>query len=279
VEGPHYGDDPFPRSLLRFMGFLEIKGRSPATARAYRRQLVNFWVDFLFARDLTLREVTEDDLVDYLRGLPKNGSSRPDAIRALRSYFGFAQGRERDDNPMSHLATPKAKVTPAPRFPRPEFLRLARAAFHVEPRRGWALLLLYATGARIGSFVAIRRQDVYLELDTPYVHFRTTKGDRPYDLPLGHMGQVAARHLLALGNDPIVGVGQERFRQWMAAAEAAAGTRHVWPHLLRHEFATHTIRQTDPETWRQLMNHADLGQLPRYVATDDGRKRDALKGQ
>jgi len=74
----------------------------------------------------------------------------------------------------------------------------------------------------------------------------------------------------------LLGVGAERFRQWVHAAEQEAGLGRVWPHLLRHAASTRVARRADPETWRRFMNHADLSQWARYVAGTDERVRRAV---
>jgi site-specific recombinase XerD len=74
----------------------------------------------------------------------------------------------------------------------------------------------------------------------------------------------------------LIGVGAERFRQWVHAAEQEAGLGRVWPHLLRHAASTRVARSSDPETWRRFMNHADLSQWARYVAGTDERVRAAV---
>jgi site-specific recombinase XerD len=74
----------------------------------------------------------------------------------------------------------------------------------------------------------------------------------------------------------LIGVGAERFRQWVHAAEQEAGLDRVWPHLLRHAASTRVARSSDPETWRRFMNHADLSQWARYVAGTDERVRAAI---
>jgi integrase len=158
---------------------------------------------------------------------------------------------------------------------------LLRALFRREPRRGWTAMLILATGARIGSVVALQVSDV--DFDHAEISFRETKNDRPYTLPLGRRGMLACRQLVHISaNNPtasgaLVGVGPERVRQWLHAAEQEAHLPRVWPHLLRHSFATDTARRTDPETWRRLMNHADLSQWPRYVGGDQGRMREAVR--
>ena len=107
-------------------------------------------------------------------------------------------------------------------------------------------------------------------------------GQTPLKLsvPLERAGVIAAEHLLQSrvlhATDRLIGVGAERFRQWVHAAEQEAGLGRVWPHLLRHAASTRVARSSDPETWRRFMNHADLSQWARYVAGTDERVRAAV---
>jgi integrase len=270
---------PFAAVLRRFDAHLDVTGCSPATRRKYRYELVCWWIDWLYLSDVELDELRPRHLEEYVAGLARNGSKRGDALRALRSFFAWCEAEgEVDRSPIAHIPVPRPKLMPAPDLPDDELRRLLRAAFRRERRRGWAILLAYVTGARVGSLVALRPCDVHLGA-SPRIDFATAKGDRPYSVPLERAGVLAARHLLAIGEvgkPRLIGVGAERFRQWVHAAEQEAGLGRVWPHLLRHAAATRVARSTDPETWRRFMNHADLGQWTRYVAGSDERLRAAV---
>jgi integrase len=267
--------------------------------------------------------VRSADVEEYLGALPRHGSKRTDAIRALRALFAWAlvEG-EVDRNPIAHIPIPRPRRGPAPDLSEDDLRRLLRAAFHREPRRGWAILLCYVTGARVGSLVAARPCDVHLGPDAR-LDLLEAKGGKPYSVPLERAGVIAAGHLMrrssenrgasaspveltsacaaltssrpfpprgasprAAARSPeqrrgsqdtaLIGVGAERFRQWIHAAEQEAGLGRVWPHLLRHAASTRVARSTDPETWRRFMNHADLSQWARYVAGTDERVRQAV---
>lgn len=140
------------------------------------------------------------------------------------------------------------------------------------------MVFLLATGARIGSFVDLLPEDVFLDGPMPRVYFRTTKGNRPYEVPLSRRGRIAARHLLELSPGPtVVGVSAERVRQWMHEAELEAGVGRVFPHLLRHEFSNRTARAGDPEAWRKAMNHRNLSQWGRYNEGEVERVASAME--
>ena len=269
---------PFPAVLRRFDRHLDVLGRAASTRRQYRYELTCWWVDYLCDAGLELADIRPAHVEEYLGGLPRQGSKRTDAIRALRAFFAWAHVEgEVDRNPIAHIPVPRPKVGPAPDITDDELRRLLRAAFHRERRRGWAILLCYVTGARVGSLVAVRPCDVHLGPDAR-LDLLEAKGGKPYSVPLERAGAIAARNLglSQVSGDRLIGVGAERFRQWVHAAEQEAGLGRVWPHLLRHAASTRVARSADPETWRRFMNHADLSQWSRYVAGTDERVRAAL---
>ena len=280
ADDPGMEDRAFPAVLHRFDRHLDVLGRSDATRRHYRYELLRWWTDYLFPGELEPADVRAGHVEEYLGGLPRNGSKRGDAIRALRAFFAWAvvEG-EVDRDPVVHVPIPRPKVAPAPDLSDDDLRRLLRAAFRRERRRGWAILLCYVTGARVGSLVAARPCDVHLGADAR-LDLLEAKGGKPYSVPLERAGVIAATHILDSRilnvGDRLLGVGAERFRQWVHAAEQEAGLGRVWPHLLRHAASTRVARSTDPETWRRFMNHADLSQWTRYVAGTDERVRRAL---
>lgn len=264
------GVSGFARALRRYVEYLEVTGASERTSREYRRGVVNFFADTQVDPLLA----TEGELAAYVAAIPARGHKRGSATRALRSFYSWAAGRERTDNPATDLHTPRPKDRPVPNISDGDLRRLLSAAFQREPRRGWAMLLCLCTGARSGSLAGIRREHVDLPLATLY--FAVAKNDDPYEIELSRPAWFAAAHLLELGHDPLLGVGAARFRQWVHEAERYAGLGRVWPHLLRHAFATRVARQTDPKTWARTMNHKDLSQYDRYVKTDRSRVREAV---
>ena len=51
--------------------------------------------------------------------------------------------------------------------------------------------------------------------------------------------------------------------------------RLVW-HSLRHTFGTRIVRETDIETARDLLGHADIATTAKYLHTDRKRKQEAV---
>ena len=265
----------FPSRLRAFDEHMQVSGMAERTRSDYRYRLVRFYADT--ATDPTSASLHEDDIVSYLVSLPPKGATRGMVLRALKCYCRWAHGRRGLGDPTVHLKIPHRTQAPAELIPTQAVRALLRAAFRREARRGWVLLLAAATGARIGSLVQIRAADVV----DHSLHLRVAKAGRSYTVPLSRPALIATVHLGHLdGSGRLVGVTDERVRQWMREAARDAGVDDVlWhPHQLRHHFATRLARVTDPDTWRRLMGHADLSQYARYVARDDERLREAVEG-
>ncbi len=268
------GDTVLER-LGAYTSWLEVTDHRPKTIRQYRYWLLRFAADTL----IDPWDAAEDDLVAYLAALPATGSARHAVLQAMKSYWRWAGPRAERSDPTARLAVRRPRSAKAPQIETTDLRAIVRAAFHREPRRGWTILLAFSTGIRVGSLVAIRPEDV--DLGRGLLWIRQAKAGRTYEVPLEHLGRCAASWLVAdaraCDRDTLVGVGEEQVRNWMRQARLSAGVGdRVWPHLLRHSFATQLARVTDPETWRVAMNHVDLSNYPRYVHTEPDRIRAAV---
>jgi site-specific recombinase XerD len=140
----------FPTLLVDYDTFLEARGTAPTTRKSYRYELTRYWCDWCALRGIEIAHATEAEVLAYWRSLPAHGSKRGDAGRALKSFYGWLDGRVRDDDPSRELKVPRPRPGDTPMLGADAERRLLRAAFTHEPRRGWAILLALSTGARIG---------------------------------------------------------------------------------------------------------------------------------
>jgi integrase len=260
--------------LGRWADWLEVTGTSLPTIAEYGNYILR--AGRMIRKDP--RWFSPDDVVTVLKGYGKHGPAKGQMVLALRSFYRFAEGRELCGNPMADMKIRPAPEKEAAALTVEQLRALFRAAFRRDPRRGWTLILLYATGARIGSLVAVTAEDV-----TPYsITFRTMKGHRPpHEVPLGHLGRIAVLQLLALPPGPrptLVGIGKGTIWAWVRQAATDADVsvdgRLAWPHLLRHSAGTIGYEATkDPLGVAEFLGHKDLRQIRRYVGRTDERKR------
>lgn len=151
------------------------------------------------------------------------------------------------------------------------------------------LELLYASGLRVSELVGARLEHLFLEEGTIRI---TGKGSKTRLVPIG----AAAREALAAYLDrerPSLVVprsGSEVFlsnrgrrlttaRIWQIARERArlAGIdTKIYPHLLRHSFATHLLGNgADLRVIQELLGHADIATTQIYTHVDQKRLREA----
>lgn len=98
--------------VKQWCDFMRVaKRRSPDTIRQYRRTFMNFLGDTL----LDPWEVTEEDVVAYLADVTPRGGQKNETIKALRSYYTWAEGHGAMlMNPMQRITPKKEKYGEAP---------------------------------------------------------------------------------------------------------------------------------------------------------------------
>lgn len=266
--------------VRRWQNYLEVSETCCAnTRRQYRRYLIAFLADTL----LELQHLTEDDVVDWLKDQPAKGTMRGMTLRALRSFYSWAEDRDICRSPVKRLKPKRPKYGPAPSLSPEQLEAVLVAAEAVDPRARWALQLAYATGCRVGSLCALEASDV--DMGTDWITFRLAKGDKPYGIALGPRAHEAVEQLLELANyapkrglrrPTLVGVGTGTVWKWARAAGETAGVK-TWPHLLRHTTITRLAEENiDVRTVMEIANWTDPTLLRRYAAKSDPNLRRAV---
>ncbi len=157
---------------------------------------------------------------------------------------------------------------------------------------GWrdrALLeILYASGLRAAEIVNLRLEGFYPEEKIVRV---IGKGNRERTVPTGERAVAATQYWLAHGRPRLVRphTGGELFlsengrrlttvRLWQIIRELAARAglkRKIWPHLLRHSFATHLLsRGADLRAIQEMLGHASLATTQVYTHVDQDRLKE-----
>ena len=140
------------------------------------------------------------------------------------------------------------------------------------------LMTLYSTGMRRAELCHLKVENI--DSDRMLVHIRHGKGGRDRSVPLSpklletlreYWRWMKRETYLFPGTLNIWRVDQPMTAKvlWMACREAAqrAGiNKRVYPHLLRHSFATHLLEQgADLPTVQALLGHADLKATSIYL--------------
>jgi integrase/recombinase XerD len=149
------------------------------------------------------------------------------------------------------------------------------------------LEVLYASGLRASEIVGLRLENFLREQGLLRV---LGKGDKERVVPVGASAVAAIDAWLARGRPELVKArtGGEIFlgehgrrlttaRLWQIVQEMtklAGIEKKIWPHLLRHSFATHLLgRGADLRAIQEMLGHASLGTTQIYTHVDQARLR------
>jgi integrase/recombinase XerD len=145
--------------------------------------------------------------------------------------------------------------------------------------------VLYASGLRASEIVGLRLENYLREEKLLRV---IGKGNRERLVPVGEKAMAAIDHWLTHGRLKLVKArtGGEIFlgqhgrrltpaRLWQIVQEMAklAGLeKKIWPHLLRHSFATHLLSHgADLRAIQEMLGHASLATTQVYTHVDQAR--------
>jgi integrase/recombinase XerD len=269
------------------------RGLSDNYQLSTRRSLEEFAEWLSKARQITTPEaVTLAVITDYLAHCKKRGLSTSSiklVVVAIKILFRFLLARDR-------LKADPAEYIPLPRAERylPETLNEMQAEKLLESistdqplgLRDKAMVeLLYACGLRISELAGARLENLHLEERTIRV---TGKGNKTRMIPVGRKACDAIAEYLAKERPGMVKkrTGSEIFlsvrgtklttvRIWQIIKRIArhAGLEaNVYPHLLRHSFATHLLSNgADLRIIQELLGHADVSTTQIYTHVDQQR--------
>lgn len=277
--------DALGTTVERFLDHLRVqKDYSPQTLIRYRHDLARL-VEHARARNLAdWSALRSDALRAFIAGEHRAGQA-PRTLQArlsaCRSLFKFLlRNGELKHDPSAGVRAPKA--------PRklPQVLDVDEMQTLVEiPTDGAVAIrdraileLLYSSGLRISELTSLRWGS--LDLDDASVRV-TGKGRKTRIVPVGSKALEALRALRDL--DQVASPEEPVFRGRNGAPMAAQTvrvhmkmwaksqgiTRRVYPHLLRHSFASHMLESSgDLRAVQELLGHADIATTQIYTHLD-----------
>ena len=241
---------------------------------------------------LPLQEIAFQHISDYLAHKKRLGLSAASIkliVVALKIFFRWLHIRKR-------IAEDIAEHLPLPRIERylPETMNELQTdqlleGISVDAPRGLRdraiLELLYASGLRVSELVNVTLDR--LDFDNRIIRV-TGKGDKTRLVPVGKRAcEAIAKYLEAqrpamvkkrTGNEIFLssrGTKLTTVRIWQivkAAAKNAGLEMNVYPHLLRHSFATHLLSNgADLRIIQEMLGHADISTTQIYTHVDQQR--------
>lgn len=277
----------FALAVRQFLQYLKVEcGLAKNTQVSYGRDLQQFG-SWLAEQGVESPERVEGEhVVEYIAhmaGRDLSPASRARALIAIRMLFRFSLAERlalRD--PCEVVDQPKLwKHLPQDLSPADVDRLLHSEDGHdlLSIRNRAILEVFYATGARVSEVCDM----TLLRLKIEQNHVRLMgKGSKERMVPLGQASREAlisyvegVRPLLARGQDvPHLFLSRtgrrldrhQIFRIVKQAALKAGITRRVYPHLLRHSFATHLLEGgANLRVVQSLLGHADIATTEIYT--------------
>jgi len=281
-------------SIERFILYLATeRGLSDNYQLSTRRSLEEFAVWLSRVKGLTTADaVTLPAITDYLAHCKKRGLSTSSiklVVVAIKIFFRFLLARNfLQSDPAEYIPLPRAEHYLPETLNELQVERLLESISTSQPLglRDRAMVeLLYASGLRISELANARLENLLLEERIIRV---TGKGNKTRVIPVGRKACEAIAEYLAKERPDMVKkrTGSEIFlsvrgaklttvRIWQILKRIArhAGLEvNVYPHLLRHSFATHLLSNgADLRIIQELLGHADVSTTQIYTHVDQQR--------
>jgi integrase/recombinase XerD len=278
-------------SFIRFLA--TERGLSDNYQLSTRRSLTEFAAWCSKTRQITSpHDVTQPLISEYLSSQKKRGlaaSSIKLIVVALKIFFRFLSGKgalERD--PTETLTLPRIE-----RY-LPETLNELQVESLIESidtkpplgLRDRAMVeLLYASGLRISELAGARLEN--LNFDERILRV-TGKGNKMRLVPVGRKACLALSSYISAERPKLVkrrsgseiflsnrGMKLTTVRIWQivkARARHSGLEANIYPHLLRHSFATHLLSNgADLRIIQEMLGHADISTTQVYTHVDQQR--------
>ncbi|MDQ7780039.1 MAG: tyrosine recombinase XerC [Planctomycetota bacterium] len=276
----------FEREKAGFLEWLEGRGASVETQRAYRADLAHFQ-QFLETSGIKASEI--DHLVmrrylSHLRTLEYERTSIARRFASLRSFFRFlVRNSKASSNPAKLCRTPRLEKRLPTVMDESEIARLLALpdCSNLRGLRDKALLeLLYSAGLRVSEAAGLKlgNVDFFSSIVT-----LSGKGRKERLAPLGSYAVKAlTEYLEKRGWDPTQASGDDRplfcnrFGRRLSVrgvrrivekyVRQSGTTKSISPHTFRHSFATHMLeRGADLRSVQELLGHANIATTQIYT--------------
>lgn len=281
------------QSIESFIRYLAVeRGLSDNYQLSTQRSLNDFATWCGHKKIDNFRAVTLPVITDYLAAKKKAGLSAASIkliVVALKIFFRFLASKgDIDRDPTEALSLPRIERYLPETLNELQVEQLLTSVNTKAPlgMRDRAILeLLYASGLRISELANARLENFYPEEGTIRV---IGKGNKTRIVPVGRKACEALAVYLSTERPKLVKrrTGNEIFlsergtklttaRIWQIVKEKAkhAGLqKNIYPHLLRHSFATHLLSNgADLRIIQEMLGHADISTTQVYTHVDQQR--------
>ncbi len=273
------------KQIKLFLEFLQNdKKLSNNTLQSYKRDILQYQT-YIDKNKLNYLKIDDEQLNKYLKSLSRVGK-KPSTISrnlaTIRAFYQFLiRTKKLKKDPTEGIHSPKVekKVPSVLTAKEVELLLNQPKNIDLKGIRDKAMLeFAYATGMRVTEIISLDITDVNVE--ESYV--ACNSGNNKRNIPLGSMSLQAlveyiekARPVLIKDeNDKALFVninGKRLTRQgfWKIVKyykEQAHISKDITPHVLRHSFATHLLKNgADLKSIQTMLGHSDISSTQVYM--------------
>jgi len=285
-------------AVREFLSYCRIEcGFAKATLEAYARDLIDLWRWMQQHGHGTWDELDLDTIGLHLRFLEAKGLEISSIARHVATFRVFGRFLEARDftkrNPAELLSRPSAWKRLPTVMGVDQVTRLIQAPRPTDPLylRDVALLeLLYASGLRASEAAEITLDQINFTLGVARVF---GKGQKERIVPVGKQALTALQHYVNKLRPDLVrddkptnnvflsrtGGALTRIVIWQVVKRHAkrAGLTGVYPHMLRHSFATHLLSGgADLRVVQELLGHSNIQTTQVYTHVDRTRLKEVM---
>ena len=252
----------------RFIEDMGIRNLAESTQKSYvsaMRKLAGYY-------RRSPDELSEEEVRRYLLYLTQekkvSASTFRQDISALRFFYTVTLNREWM---IHHLPYPRVSKKLPEVLSREEVRRLIRGARSLRDKT--LLSVAYSTGARVGEVMGLRLSDI--DRAQGLIHIRCGKGAKERRALLSQKLLVLLERFwkeyrpkdYLFSNADGEPLGEGVLQKLCKDAALRAGIRkRVYPHILRHSFATHLLESgTDIRTVQVLLGHSQIVTTAGYL--------------
>lgn len=232
---------------------LEIRNFSRETLKGYTKSVEKF------LSGIDINNLNEEEVKKYTIGLLKKQepSSVAREIFAIQFFFDKVLGNK------INIQRPKKNKKIPEILTKEEIKSMVNSINNIKHKL--ILKVLYGCGLRVSELVNLNKEDI--NLNEGLIHIRLSKGrkDRFVKIPDSIIEELSKYCSLSAekelfpsqrGGKLTTATIQAVVKQ---SAKKAGITKEVYPHLLRHSFATHLLEAgTDLKIIQKLLGHSDI---------------------
>ena len=263
---------------------IEVKRASANTVASYMRDLRQF-EGYLLQKNMDLKLVNRETIVDYTHSLQEKGKSSATisrSVASLKSLFQYMIAQNLcDSNPVTNIQVEKAekKLPQILTGKEVELLLEQPKCTDLKGYRDKAMLeLLYATGIRVSELINLNVGDVNI----PGGFIKCEGNGKVRIIPLYpaaikalsvYIDQIRPKMVADVMEESLfVNVSGERMSRqgfWKIIKfyqEKAQIDKDITPHTLRHSFAAHLLENgADLRSIQEMLGHSDISSTQIYA--------------